>query len=86
MLKIAAGSFVAGFLLLFLVVATGSLAWDNKLLWGPPILFSVACSLGLAGWDHEEHRIPLLLLSAAAFCSILGYGVFYFFLFGLVGR
>ena len=86
MLKVVSGSFAAGLLLLFLIAATGNLVWHNKLLWGPPILFSLACFLGLAGWDHEEHRVPLLLLGAVAFCSILGYGVFYFLLFGLVGH
>jgi hypothetical protein len=86
MLKAASASFAAAFLLLFLVTATGNLMWDNRLLWGPPILFFVAGALGLAGLEHDEHRGPLLLIGAAAFCSLLGYGVFYFFLFGLVGH
>jgi hypothetical protein len=86
MLKMASGSFAAGLLVLFLIAASGHLAWDNRLLWAPPIFFSLACFLGLAGWDHEEHRGQLLLLGAMAFCSILVYGVFYLFLFALVGH
>lgn len=86
MLKSASASFAAAFVLLFLVAATGNLAWDNRLLWGPPILLGITVSLGLTGFEHEEHRVPLLLLGAAAFCSLLGYAVLYFFLFGLVGH
>ena len=86
MLKVVAWTFASGLLWLFLIATTGNLIWDNKLLWGPPTLFFVACALGLSGLDQEEHRVPLLLLSAAAFCSLLCFGVFYFFLFGLVGH
>jgi hypothetical protein len=86
MLKLAAGALGAGWIVLLLIGVTGHLSWDNKLLWAPPILFMCATSLGLCGLDDEDRRVPLLLVAALAFCSALGYGVFYFFLFGLVGR
>lgn len=86
MLKVVSGSLAAGLLLFWLIAATGNLVWDNKLLWGPPTLFFLACCLGLTGLEQEEHRAPLLLLAAVAFCCMLAYGVFYFFLFGLVGH
>lgn len=86
MLKVSLGSFAGAWVLLLLLVATGNLVWDNKLLWGPPILLGVSAGLGLGAWEHEEHRAPLLALGVASFCSLLAYGVFYFFLFALVGH
>lgn len=86
MLRLCLGSFAGGWLLLMLIMLTGRLRWDHPWLWGPPALFMLASFLGLGGWDHAEHRLPLLLTGAAAFCSALAYAVFYFFLFGLTGR
>lgn len=86
MLKLAAGSLAAGWVLLVLIGLGGHLRWDNPLLWGPLVLFGASAFLGFGGWNHERHRGPLLLTGALAFCCMLGYAVFYVFLFGLVGH
>lgn len=85
MLKIAAGSFIAAWALFALIWLTGNIAWDNRWLWGPPGLLGVSCFLGFGGWDHEEHRVPLLLLGAASFCFLLMYFIFYLFVFAYSG-
>lgn len=86
MLKLAAGAFCVAWGLFMLMALTGNLVWDNKLLWAPPALLALASFVGMGGLTREEHRVPLLLIAAASFCSMLAYAVFYFFLFGLVGR
>jgi len=86
MLKICAGSFIAAWVLLFLIAASGNLVWSNKLLWGPPALLGLSTCIGLGAWEAEEDRAALLGIGLASFCCILAYAVFYFFLFALVGH
>jgi hypothetical protein len=86
MLKLAVSFLAAGVAILILIGITGHLVWDNKLLWAPLVFFGFAATTGFTGVDHEEHRGALLLLGALSLCCILGYAVFYFFLFGLGGR
>ncbi|GAB6197075.1 hypothetical protein [Lysobacter xanthus] len=87
MIRAAVGSFVAAWVLLGLIVVTGHLAWDNRLLWGPVVLLSASCMAALFGAiEDEQHRLPLLLLAATAFCAVLGYSLFYVFVFAFSGR
>jgi hypothetical protein len=86
MLRFTLLSFATGWLLVILIAMTGHLAWDNKLLWGPIVLFMLSTMLGLTGLDDDEHRAPLLLLAALSFGSTLVYALFYvFFVFGMGG-
>ena len=88
MRKLAFWSFVAAWLLFALIVASGNLIWSNRLLWGPLVLLLLTAFIApFVAFDEEEHRMPLLLLAAVAFCCALAYVVFYvFFLFGLNGH
>ncbi len=87
MLKFSLGFFLAGWAVLVLITITGNLVWDNRLLWVPPILFSLSAFLGLvAGTENEKVRIMAFLIAALSFFCACGYIVFYFFLFGLVGH
>jgi hypothetical protein len=85
MLKVITGLFVGAWALLALIVLTGHLAWDNKLLWGPAALLGITCFLGLCGLNHSQRRMPLLVLSAASFCCLLLYFLFYLFVFAYSG-
>lgn len=86
MLKLASTLFASAWLFVTLIHARGHLAWDNKVLWLPPVLLMAAMMVGLAGWEHPEDRVGLLLVAALSFCSLLVCAVLYFFLFGLVGK
>lgn len=86
MLKLASTLFASGWFFVAAIHWSGHLSWDNKLLWFPPIFLTAATMLGLGGWDRPEDRVPLLFVAVLSFCSLLGYAVMYFFLFGLVGK
>ena len=85
MLKLSIAAYLGAGLLLLLIVATGNLAWDNRWLWGPACLLGVASFLGFGGWDHEEHRGPLLLMGALSFGSLMAYVLFYLVVFAYSG-
>ena len=87
MLKLAAGVFVAAWLLFALIVVSGHLIWSNRLLWGPFVLLMLTAYIAPTAAFEQQDRTALLLLGAVAFCCVLAYVVFYvFFLFGLVGH
>lgn len=86
MLKFASSLFFIAWLIPVGLGLTGKLVWDNGLLWLPPILLMGSLLTGLEGWNHPEHRVLLLLLALLSFGSMLMYGVFYFYLFALVGK
>ncbi|QSX79418.1 hypothetical protein [Agrilutibacter solisilvae] len=86
MLRASAGLLVIGWLVVCVLYLAGTLAWDNRLLWICVVAFPSACMMGLAAAAEEgSHRLAAVGVALAALASCLLFGVFYFFLFGLVG-
>ena len=82
MMRFALAMFGIGWVII-LAVGLGLVAQDNKIGFGPIALLGTSIMTGLMGaTEDKERRVPLLLLAAAAFASLLAYAVMrYFMLF-----
>lgn len=80
-LKLGTLSLLAAWGLLMLIGISGHLRWDNRLLWAPLVLVAVSFFLAVGSWEEEARRVPLVIVAASAFASLVFYTVGYVFLF-----
>ena len=87
MLRFTLAAFSLGWLLM-LAIAFGWVAQESKLGFAPLGLLGSAATAGFIGAiEDAEHRVPFLLIGAAAFVSCLIYAVLrYLMLFGWAGH
>jgi hypothetical protein len=87
MFNVSVALLAAGWAVLALLQVTGSLVWDNRLLWVPACSFGIACSLALSvAAEHGEQRAASLAVALGSFASWLILALLWFFLFALVGK
>jgi hypothetical protein len=87
MLFASASTLAFGWLVLVLINASGKLIWHNPMLWIPAISFCAATMLSIfSAVDDAEERVLSLTIAVVSGISLMGYAVFYFFVFGLAGK